>query len=454
MRLPSCLKDGLQRDRHFKELIGGSSVALAFRITGIFCGYLFTLLVTRIFGADAMGIFALSITILQIASVAGRLGMDTALLRLVAEYSSQGRWGHAKTAYLKALKLVVPFSLILSVVLFLLSPYAAQHVFGKKQLTTAFYMVSLAVTPFSIFFINSECIRGLKMIREYTLLQNVVPYLLASLALVTISAYWKDNIVPLISYVVSVSSLFFISLFMWMKRLESNYRHGGPAASRSSSSSLPPSYDHLLSISLPMLLSSSLFFIMQWTDTIMLGMFRHEKEVGIYNVSMKIAMLATLTLFAINTISAPKFAEFWGQKDIRALGKVAQQASKLIFWTSLPICLTLWLFPAYILSFFGEEFRMGVPALMILTLGQFVNAVSGSVGYILQMTGKQKVFQHVVLSGAILNLILNAVLIPRFGMTGAAIASAFSTMLINVIPYFLVRTYYGFYTVTPGSLFS
>ncbi len=134
----------------------------------------------------------------------------------------------------------------------------------------------------------------------------------------------------------------------------------------------------------------------------MLGMFRTEKEVGIYNVALKLAALTSITLFAINTIAAPKFAEFWGRRDIKGLGRVAQQSTKLIFWTSFPILLSFWLFPSYILNVFGSEFKAGSTALIILTFGQFINAISGSVGYILQMTGKQKVFQNIILTATII----------------------------------------------------
>lgn len=77
------------KDTHLKELLKGSSIAFIFRITGMLTGYMFTLLITRNFGAGVMGTFALSFTVLTVFSVLGRIGLDTALLRFVAEYLSQ-----------------------------------------------------------------------------------------------------------------------------------------------------------------------------------------------------------------------------------------------------------------------------------------------------------------------------------------------------------------------------
>jgi len=182
-----------------------------------------------------------------------------------------------------------------------------------------------------------------------------------------------------------------------------------------------------------MLLSSSLALIMGLTDTIMLGMFRTEEEVGIYNIALKLSMITSITLMAINTIAAPKFAEFWGKKDLDGLAKVAQQSTKLIFWTSFPVLILFLFFPKPILGVFGEEFKTGALALIILTIGQFVNAAAGSVGYILNMTGKQKFVQNIIFIGALINIILNYLLIPIFGIIGAALASAVSMIFWNIM---------------------
>ncbi len=431
--LKAKIQTKIQQDVHFAELIKGSGVSFVFQVLGIACGYVFTLLVTRNLGAKAWGIFTIAFTVLQITSVIGRLGMDTALLRFVAEYSSQKKWKLVQDAYLKALKLIVPFSLFLSLILFFLSPYIAKYVFHKNYLATSLRITSVVLVPFVLLFVNRECIRGLKRIKEYAFLNNVAVPFLASLFLLISFHFCKRSFTPIIVYISSIFVSFLFSLFLWIKNLKS-VQFSVLNSSGTFKTYIPSaiSYRSLLSVSIPMLLSASMFLIMQWTDTIMLGMFRSAQEVGVYNVAFKISMITSITLTAINTIAAPKFAEFWGRRDIKGLGKVAQQSTKLIFWTSFPVLLIFWLFPEYILSIFGEEFRVGSTVLRILTFGQFVNSISGSVGYILQMTGKQKVFQNIILCATIINIVLNYLLIPRIGIMGAAIASMISVVFWNI----------------------
>ena len=78
------LKNKINKDVHLKELLKGSSIAFVLRIIGIIAGYIFTLLITRGYGAEAMGVFALSFTLLQISSVIVKLKIDTALIKFVA----------------------------------------------------------------------------------------------------------------------------------------------------------------------------------------------------------------------------------------------------------------------------------------------------------------------------------------------------------------------------------
>jgi len=433
------IKTKLSEDVHLKELIQGSLTFLILRIFGMMVGYTFTLIVTRNLGASAWGIFALSFTVLQITSVIGKLGLDTALLRFIAQYNAQRKVKTAKYIYLKSIIVIIPLSFLLSVFLYYLSPLLAEKVFGKPHLASYFKLMSFALIPFVLLSINSESLRAFKKIKEYITLQNLLPFLCAFIffSIFFYILHIKNIKVIIIAYILGIGVSFFISFLLLNKEFSNKNGELEKISLR-----------QILFVSLPMFLSSSLFMVMSWTDTIMLGMWRTEEEVGIYNIAVRLSMITSFTLGAINSIAAPKFAEFWGKKDLEGLKKVAQQSTKLIFWTSAPILILYILFPKFFMGIFGKEFREGASALVFLTIGQFVNASVGSVGYILQMTDKQKIFQNIILIAAILNIMLNLFLIPKLGIVGAAIASAIAFCFINIIPFFLIRYYYGFFTVS------
>ena len=107
------------KDVHYAELLKGSSNALALKMIGMGAGYVFTLLITRNFGAAEMGAFALSITLLSVASVPAMLGIDAALVRFAAEYNAEGRDDLVRGVYIKALKIVIPVSFLISLMVFI-----------------------------------------------------------------------------------------------------------------------------------------------------------------------------------------------------------------------------------------------------------------------------------------------------------------------------------------------
>ena len=171
-------------DQNLKEIFTGSSIAFGLNILGLLCGYVFVLLITRNLGADAMGIFSLSYTVLSIFVVIGKLGFDAALLRFVADYSSTNRWDLVKEVYLKALRLIIPFSFLLTILLFCCAPYIAKYVFSKEHLTIYIKMISFGILPLVLLSINAECLRGIKKIKEFVFLIRCLFYSLELLFLV------------------------------------------------------------------------------------------------------------------------------------------------------------------------------------------------------------------------------------------------------------------------------
>lgn len=112
-----------------------------------------------------------------------------------------------------------------------------------------------------------------------------------------------------------------------------------------------------------------------------------------------------------------------------------------------PLLLVILLFPEWLMSFFGEEFREASTALVILALGQFVNIATGSVGYLLSMTGHEKDVRNNVFVSAALGIGLGFALIPAYGLTGAASATAIAIASQNLLGVYQVKKRLGFNTL-------
>ncbi len=429
MQLIKDLKDKLQKDPHFLELLKGSGTAFVLRIIGLFFSYIFLMLISRYFGSAGVGIFALSLVFLNIGGTFAKGGLHISFLRFVSEYVSLKDVSTLRSIYKKVLSLAGVFSLTFSILLYFLSPFLAD-LLGKPYLSSYFKIMSIGVVPLVYLSINTEGLRGLKRIKEYILFSSCLLNLFAIFIFFTCVFCFNFGFklelkvfTPEISYISAVIIMLVVAFFSFQKLLKKAENTGVSTKSLS--------YSEILNVSLPMLVSGSLIILVTWTDTIMLGWLGSVSDVGIYNVAIKIARIVIVFLTSVNTIAAPKFAEFYANKDYKAIARVAKQASKLVFFLTFPFVIIILIFPDRILLLFGKDFVNGKVALIILISGFLFNAMAGSVGNILQMTGNQRYHRNVLIIGTFLNIFLNYFLIPVYGLNGAAIASAVSMIFWN-----------------------
>ena len=183
----------------------------------------------------------------------------------------------------------------------------------------------------------------------------------------------------------------------------------------------------------------------------MLSHFKTPLEVGLYDIAYKVSILTLIFLLAVNAIATPKFSELYKKKDLSELKKIVRQSSKMIFFCSVPIVAVLLLFPEQILGLFKDEFIAASTALVILACGQFINAISGSVGNLLKMTNHQVDFQYIALFATVMNIGMNFYLIPRYSINGAAFASALSMAFVNIVAMIVAYRKLGIVTLyVPG----
>ena len=174
-------------------------------------------------------------------------------------------------------------------------------------------------------------------------------------------------------------------------------------------------------------------------DIFLLGALSENSNVGIYNIASRISDVINFGLVTINFVLAPVITKLIGTGEISELQKLITRSARLVLFTALPVVIAIICFRESILSFFGADFLKGSNTLVILCLGQFINILFGSVGLILMMSGKQKFSIYSLAISSLFNVILNIFLIPKYGITGAAIATSSTLVLWNVLMYFFVR---------------
>jgi O-antigen/teichoic acid export membrane protein len=425
-----------------RELAGGAATALLLKVAGLGTGYAFAVAVTRSSGAEAWGAFSLCLTVLMLAALVGRLGVDTAMLRLVAAAREAGR--ARVTALVKTgLWLVVPGSLLAGAAVYAGAEVLAQGLFGNPRLAASFRLAALGVPPLALGYAGSQVLRALTRVGEYVFFDLVARFAVA-LPLFGVALLVVDGRRGAVLAFVAAT---WVTTAATLLRVRACVRALPGEASATAPPAPAESWRGLLAIGLPLLMASSTVFLKGWLDTAMLGIYRTEAEVGVYNVALKLATLASLPLLAINAVAAPRFARAHAAGDGAGLRRTVEYSGRMILLTSVPITALLVAAPGLWLGVFGPEAAGAGWALVVLSLGYLFSALSGSVGYLMQMTGRQVAFQNITLAGLVLQVAANALLIPRWGVNGAAVSTCVGVVAWNAACVLYLRARLGIWTL-------
>ena len=302
-------------------------------------------------------------------------------------------------------------------------------------------MASYFVLPMTFFVLHYQSLKGLKKIAEFSFFYRMSQATFTIISIYIISIFISDEIVPIYAYLSAlliVSVLSFISYKYWfIKSKKVNHEEIIENLK----------IKDILKISIPLMFAQSVQFIMAWTDKLMIGNMLDPESVAVYGVAFRFSMIVSITLMAVNSIAAPKFAEKFAMDDTNSMAKIAIQSSKLIFWTTLPFATILLIFPKFFMGLYGIEFLVGFDVLRLLIIGRLINAFSGSVGNLMQMSGQQNSYMFILIIGAIINIVLNLLLIPKYGIDGAAYASIVSMSFWNLSMVYMVKKKFGFFTM-------
>ena len=204
---------------HQNEIVKGGVSAFTTRLVGMGFSYLFTFLISRMYGAAGNGVYNLSQSLMTFTASITKLGSDTLMTRYGAQYNAQKKFGWIKDLYNKSLMVSVPLAILFSTALYFLAPLIATKVFQKQDadLIRAFRIATLALLPVTIFNISNGGLRGLKKIRIYAMLQNVSNFFFGCIIISVLYFVTDDKVVPVITYVAFVTIGGILSGYFFLK---------------------------------------------------------------------------------------------------------------------------------------------------------------------------------------------------------------------------------------------
>jgi len=415
------------KDEALKQIVRGAGIVFIGLVLSSLIGFFFRLVVARSFGPDEYGKLTLAMTLVSLGTAISVIGLDAGLQRYLAYFIAKKN----KRKILGTIKssFVISFiiSLFVSALAFIFSEQIASNFFHNVELAPLFRIFSLVI-PFNaaLALIKSIFLSFKKA--EYKVFVESFGEQLLKLILTLIVIYVGGTISGVsIAYLaviclVAVSSFLILQLKVF-KVFNSNTK---------------PVYNYklLLVFSFPLLLSRIFSLVMGWSDTFLLGYFKNETYVGLYNVALPLAGALIIFFTAFGSLFYPIITELYAKKKINEVKKVYSVILKWIFLVTFPAFMLMVLFPTEIIRIlFGSEYLEAAGVLVILAIGYFVHAIIGPALLGLQTLKKTKYIFYITFSMAILNIFLNILLIPILGLMGAAIATT-TTLIITHLSIF------------------
>lgn len=414
-------------------LRSGVLSTFAINILGTAIAFGLQVLLARIMGVAQYGAYNYILSWLLVLVLLATAGFDSSLLRFVAAYRAKNERGVLKGLLISSFKFVAVSGLIvaalLALVLMLFSSYL------DPILPAPFYIAAALIPIWALFSLTLALHQSLKQYLWARVPQFIIrPLLIALLSAVLF--YFSGELsatTGLMIQFVAVAIVLFLSASALRKTLSVELTEV------SAVSEMPL----WIKASIALMFVAALQMLVNQIDIILLGGILPLSDVAVYSVASRIATLVLFGMQAINTVAAPMISEAYVAQNKAALQKLVSRIALWIAAFSLPLILAVIILGNWVLQVFGQEYQVGYTALILLALGQLINVCSGPVGFLLTMTGNEKASIRILLISLATNV---ALLIPAatlWGINGAALATAFSIVLRNLLALRAVKTTLG-----------
>ena len=423
-------------NKELEKIASGAGIFFTGLVISKFFAYVYRLIAAR-FGTVDYGLVSIGITFYAVLAAISMLGLGEGVTRYVTYYNEKNDQARVKGVIFSTIGITLATSLILAALLFFLSDWISIRLFNDKDLSIILKIFAFAVPLDPIRNIFGGVMRAYKKV-QYDVYAKSITENFVKVALTAAAVAYGFGLVG-VAVAYPLSLLASVILFFYFMQTKVFHLFG---------SRLRAVYEsrEIMKYSWPLFLSGFVFLVVQWTDTIMLGLFSTVSNVGVYNAALPTAYLLYMFPFALSTLFFPILIELNARNEKGVFSNIYMTVTKWNLFVNL-FLLTLFVAMAepfiriffgkeYVIDtiiLFGNEYSVGALALVILSIGFFLAYLPYASRDVVLTLKKTKLIFFNMIIASLLNIILNYMLIPLYGVIGAAFATALSFLLIGIM---------------------
>ncbi len=402
--------------------------------------YLYKVIIARQFGPEIYGVFSLATVILSFFITISFLGLSEGLLRYISIY--RGKKEITKIRYLiKVSTMILVVSSVLSMaLLFILSDFISINIFHNEELSIFLKIFSILIPLSVLSGIFLSLIKAYEKISMYSFIVNILQNVSRVILLVLfIFVGFKSRSIAW-SYFFSILLIAIVSYIASKKYLPEVF--GAVDLKDRQKSKV---IREVMAYSWPIVFLGAIGSLFIWIDSLVIGYLKNVSDVGFYNVASTIISLFGVAPELFMQLFFPLITKEFARKNFNLIKEISKQVNKWIFILNLPLFVIIFLFPGAVINLlFGPDYLVAETSLRILSVGAFFSSLIMILTNLLSMKGKSKIILVNIILASLLNLILNVILVQKFGIMGAAISTSLIWIILGISLFIEVKSYLNF----------
>ena len=416
----------------FSKLISGVRWTFLFKLASALMTFGVSVLSARFLGADKYGALQFVLGALNVVLVFGSLGLGPIVVRETAAACENGKWANIKGLLLFAL----PASLVVTVVVSVLVSFLFLSSRSDQPIGGVFAIGIFAMSLRQAMRYPTSFLNGLQKISWLgagNFLSDLTLLLCLLFAIIFLPT--ASHAPELVMSFRGLSALMGLCVLLFL-----SFRAARELAPRLMKVKAAYNLRSWLVAGMPLIVVAGTSVIFKNSDVVLIGIYRETADVGLYHIATRVADLVAFVHVLTLTPLSPLIARSASQGDLRPLRGLVRRTTTITSAIGLLVAAILCYFSTPILNMFGVEFVSGAIVLNVLLVNQLINVATGPVQMLLIMSGRERYAAAGPVVAAAMNIVLNILLIPPYGIVGAAIATGVSASCSSLMLFYFVRT--------------
>lgn len=407
-----------------KELVTKSVFMFATNIFGKGIILLTNVLIARLLGAKTFGFFIYVFTFISFFPTISIFGLNTGLLSFITKLEVQRKVDEKTNTITFAIAFSTVLAIVIALLLYVNSEWISRLILNDTKYLTLLRSLSFFIVPFTLLQVLASVFQAKREMVIYSVSLNIIQPLMTLFSIVMFYYFITIkylNILILSKYIGYVIATFFL-LYMYKikyKNLNINFKK------------YTNTYKLLIKFSTPLMISYFIMGVTPRLNILFLGHYYSDDLIAIYSAVLQVSTLISFLLVAVNQVFSPIASKLYHEGRVRELGKVYGKLTIFLFIIASLFTVFIYILGNEVMLLFGKEFVDGSIPLIILSVAQLFNALSGPCGLLNTMSGHPKVEIIVQVTSLILTLILGYILVKNYSLIGAAISTSIVIFISN-----------------------